>query len=77
MKAIINCSAIKKVFLVDEYNTIELRMEFFDEEKTNIIKRQTFSTSSEKERLRHPIDKAYSSIKNALFSDAKYIEIVL
>ena len=77
MKAIINCSAIKKVFLVDEYNTIELRLEFFDEEEPNIIKRRTFSSSSEKERLRHPMYKAYSSIKDALFSDSKYIEIVL
>lgn len=75
MKAIINCAAIKKVFLVDEYNTIELRMEFFDEETPSILKRRTFSSSSDKEKNRKYIDRIYSEIKDALLNGSKYIDM--
>ena len=77
MKALFNCSVIKNVYLRLELSPIELEITYTDNPNKTWISRKSIDTMYDGSRHKEKYEKAYNTIKQALFNKEPFVEIYL
>lgn len=77
MKALLNCSVIKNVYLRNDTNILELEVTYLDELDKSWIYRKNISDLAHKDFAKEIVTTAYETIKNALLKNITYVEIEL
>ena len=77
MKALFNCSVIKSVFLRLDLSPIELEITYTDEPNKTWLIRKSIDSMCNREYHKERYEKAYNTIKEALFNKETFVEIEL
>lgn len=77
MKALFNCSVIKSVHLRLDLSPIELEITYTDEPTKTWLIRKSIDSICNREYHKERYEKAYNTIKEALFNNEPFVEIEL
>lgn len=77
MKALLNCSVIKNVYLRLDSSPIELGITYLDTQEKTWISKKGLDSMSNRESHKQRYEKAYNTIKEALLNKDNFVEIEL
>lgn len=77
MKALLNCSVIKNVYLRLDLSPIELEIAYTDNPKISWVSRKSLGSMDNGSYHKEKYEKAYNTIKQALLNKEPFVEIEL
>ena len=77
MKALLNCSVIKNVYLRIDLSPIELEISYTDDPKISWVSRKSIDSMCDRQYHKERYKKAYDTIKQALLNKESFVEIEL
>ena len=78
MIQLFNCSCIKNVTLrIDSDKTIELEVTYLDDKENRWLYMKNISHIADRQYYKDKLAKAYSTIKEALDKESRFVEIEL
>lgn len=77
MKALLNCSVIKNVYLRLDLSPIELEISYTDDPKISWVSRKSLGSMDKGSYHKERYKKAYDTIKQALLNKEPFVEVEL